>query len=480
MRIFLIWADYFHGVEYLISELEKRSYEVVYWVGLADGHENKFKGIFHEHYAAWAGSPAKGVDLSEFLPPNKELIKKFHETESTILTMMNKRFGHMCVDERKHMYYNILQYWHGVIKKYKPDMIIFPTLPHTVYNYIIYAIAKIFNINMVMFENSEVSDDILLYHDWKDGCMALQKRIRENKGKKISIENLSPGLQNYYYKQVDPKIDSTPFYIKYQKKRDSGFGLFKKRFNIAVNSIKNGTIFRKILLFFAKQFKPNLKKEYLKLQVEPNFEKKFVYVPLHYQPERTSSPQGDIFVDQILMIETIAASLPDDWIIYVKEHPSQWWLKTGINYSSCRYPGYYGRIARLKNVFLVPIFTNTYDLINKSQVVITLTGTACWEALMRSKPVIMFGYPWYRDCPALFMVDSMESCREALKKIKEGFKVDHQDIITFLKSLDEVAIKGYFEVAIDKSSKITIEQSRRNIAQAIIAEVEKITKVSFN
>ncbi|PIR13677.1 hypothetical protein COV49_01380 [Candidatus Falkowbacteria bacterium CG11_big_fil_rev_8_21_14_0_20_39_10] len=474
MKIFLIWADYIYGVEYLISELEKRSHEVVYWVGLADGNENKFKGVFHEHYAAWAGSPAKGIDMAEFQPPNKELIKRLYGAESTVLTMFNKRFGHMCVDERKHVYYNMLQYWHGVIKKYKPDVIIFPTLPHTAYNYIIYILAKLLNIEMVMFENSEVSDDMLLYKDWREGNLDLQKRIKENFKKIISIEDLCPSMREYYQKQVNPKIDSTPAYMKYQKKRDSGFGLLKKRFYVAINSIKDGTIFKKVLLFLVKQFKSNLRKDYFKLQIEPNFKKKFVYIPLHYQPERTSIPQGDIFVDQILMIETVAFSLPDDWVIYVKEHPSQWWLKTGINYSSCRYPGYYERIAKLKNVFLVPIFTDTYSLINKSQVVITLTGTACWEALMRSKPAIVFGFPWYRDCPALFRVDSVKSCREALKKIKEGHKVNQQDIIVFLKSLDEVAIKGYFEVAIDKSSKITIEQSKRNIVQAIIEEVEKI------
>lgn len=475
MRIFLIGLSRVHGTEYLISELEKRSHEIIYWVGSAEENNNKFKGIFHEHYAAWAGAPAQGVDISEFPPPSKEWIKKLQEEESIILTMMNKRFGHLCVDEKRHLYYNMLQYWRGVIKKYKPDVIIFPTLPHTVYNYIIYILAKLFNIKMVMFENSEVPDNILLYYDWKDGSAALRERIKENIIKKTSITDLSPRLQEYYKKQVDQNVDSTPFYMKYQKKHETGFNLFKKRIKIISQSIGDGTIIKKALLFFAKQFKPNLKKEYAKFQVNPDFEKKFVYVPLHYQPERTSSPQGDIFVDQILMIEIIADSLPDDWVVYVKEHPSQWWLKTGINYSSCRYPGYYRRIAQLKNVFLVPIFTSTYDLMNKSQAVITLTGTACWEALMRLKPAIVFGYPWYRDCPALFKADSAESCKEALRKIKDGFSVKEQDIIVFLKSLEEVSVKGYFEEPLDKSSKLTPEQNQLNIANTIIAEVEKIS-----
>ena len=103
-----------------------------------------------------------------------------------------------------------------------------------------------------------------------------------------------------------------------------------------------------------------------------------------------------MFVDQILMIETLAAALPEGWVLYVKEHPWQMW-NNGLNYSSCRYPGYYKKISRLKNTFLVPIEANTFDLIKNCQAVATVTGTAGWEAVLRLKPAIVFGYAWYRE-----------------------------------------------------------------------------------
>ncbi|MDP2946803.1 MAG: capsule biosynthesis protein, partial [Nanoarchaeota archaeon] len=94
-----------------------------------------------------------------------------------------------------------------------------------------------------------------------------------------------------------------------------------------------------LIQYIANKFKQNLKKEYNSVQTKPDFDKKFIYVPLNLQPECSTSPQGNIFVDQILMIETLSASLPSDWIIYVKEHPIQW-LRRGLNFFYYLYQGY--------------------------------------------------------------------------------------------------------------------------------------------
>lgn len=474
MKIFLIWADKAEELKYLISELKKKSHEVVYWVGIADGHEHEISGaVFHDHDAAWAGTPAKSINASEFSPPGKDLIKKLHKEESIILTMMNKRFGSMCVDERRHLYYDILGYWLGVIKKYKPDIVIFPAIPHTVYNYIIYVLAGLLNIKTIMLENTNVSDRLLFYRDWTHGSSALQEAMQRNQGKNFSIKNLELDLQKYYKKQTDPNSDATPIYTKYYKLDNSAWCLFRKKLIIIADSIADGTIFKKVPRFIINKFKPNLKKEYFNFQINPNLEKKFVYIPLNFQPERTTSPQGDIFVDQILMIEILSASLPEDWIIYVKEHPSQWIFKSKANYSSCRYRGYYEKIARLKNVFLIPINTDTYSLINKSRAVATVTGTAGWEALLRLKPTIIFGHPWYQDCPCLFKVNDVESCKEAFKKIADNFRIEEQKVINYLKSFDEATIHGYFEEIDAPDSELTKEENRHSLRQVILAELEK-------
>ncbi len=479
MRVFLIWAGKYKESEGIISELIRRNHKILYWVGLKDGDElsdclREQGTIFHDHFAAWDGTPAKNVDPGEFDPPGKDLIEKFYKVESLILTMMNKHFDKMCVDERRHLYYNMLGYWHGVIKKYKPEAIIFPIVPHTVYNYIIYELAKLLDIKTVMFEDSWVSDRMLMYNDWEEGSRQLKKRMEINQGKNFSIDDLSQDLQEYYNLQMGgDSNDAKPLYLKAWEKQFIGAGAVIKRLKILLYSLKDGTFFKKIINYLSKHLRQNLKKEYCAVQVEPDFSKKFVYMPLNFQPERTSSPQGDMFVDQILIIETLSASLSKDWVIYVKEHPTQWWLRDGLIYSSVRYRGYYERIARLKNVYIVPITVDTYTLTNKSQVVATVTGTAGWEATLRLKPVIIFGYPFYRDFPFLFRVKDVETCKAAFKKITKGFKFSKQDVLNYLKSFDESTTHGFIEIGIEENSKFSKEESLQNMAEAILSDIEQ-------
>lgn len=475
MKIFLIWAAPYSQLSGLINKLKGAGHEIPYWVGLyEDGKAPDLDGtIFHDHYDAWVCEPAKGVDPSEFPPPGKELIEKMYRTESLVLTMMNKKFDTLCVDERKHIYYNMLRYWDGLLGKYKPEAIVFPAFPHTVYNFIIFNLARLRGIKTIMFDVPWVSDRLLMYNDVFEGSVLLQKEIEKNLQREFKIEDLSSDIQEYYKLQTDKKSDPTPVYSKRFKENFYGVkNIFLRKWKLVRESINDGSIFRKTLRYLGKFGKQNLQKEYEALHVAPDLNKNFVYAPLCYQPEASSSPLGDMFVDQILMLETLSASLPDGWVVYVKEHFAQWWLRSSVNYSSNRYPGYYKRIAALKNVQLIPVQTDSYVLIDKAKATAVLTGTAGWEALMRSRPVIMFGYPWYRDCPELFKVQDIKSCKEALVKIKNGFKVEQKKMINYLYSFDKASFHGYFEVIAGTTPKLSRVESMKNITEVILSQIK--------
>src|SRR3989344_1564958 len=223
MKIFLMWADRGPEVDILIKKLEERSHRVLYWVGLGEDTDRHSDMIFHDHYAAWAGEPAPKVASGDWEPPSGDLVKKMLETESLVLTMMNKKFDIECVDQRRNLYYSMLGYWDGMIKKYKPDLIIFPIVPHTVYNYIVYALARLYGIQTIMFEDSWVSDRLIKYNDWREGSPALHEAIRKNSGKNFKLTDLSLDLQKYYELQTDVGKDATPFYTAHYKKHFGGF-----------------------------------------------------------------------------------------------------------------------------------------------------------------------------------------------------------------------------------------------------------------
>ena len=473
MRVFLIFDN--HGAEgaTIIRELKKASHEVLYWVGAFNNEVQNFPEIIFHHYKdARLGIPPQKVDAAKYEPPAGKLVHQLYRAESMVMMIMNKLFPDMPFEERKHLYYELLRYWQGVLNEFRPEAVIFPLTPHQNYNYLIYEMAKILGIRTIMFSDTWVSDRTLIHSDlWNPGAK-LRQIMRANSGRQFSAEELKPDLRAYYLAQTGQDAEKArPWYFKLQKERYRGLNMFIRKLKIFARNIFNPKLFVQIYNFFANRLGPNAWKEYFRFAAEPDFSRKFVYVPLQYQPERTTTPHGEIFEDLIFMVQTVAAALPQGWIAYVKEHPTQWW-KQGRGYSPFRYRGYYEKIASIPNVFLVPVATDSYELINNAQAVATVTGTPAWEAILRRKPAVIFGYSWYRDCPFVFKADDAASCRLAFDTIKNGFRIKEPDVINFLKNLDEATIPCYVDDPRKSiASDLSAEQQLNNLAQAIILEL---------
>jgi len=143
----------------------------------------------------------------------------------------------------------------------------------------------------------------------------------------------------------------------------------------------------------------------------------FVVYFMHYQPERSSLPEGLFFVQQWLVIRLLSWALPAGWTLIVREHPSMWLNPLDI---TVRTPGLYGEIAALPNVKICSMELDTFELIDKSRAVATLTGSVGFQALLRNRPVLAFGLPAYKDHPACFSVSTLEQVREALQAVQGG------------------------------------------------------------
>lgn len=126
---------------------------------------------------------------------------------------------------------------------------------------------------------------------------------------------------------------------------------------------------------------------------EPDLERPFVYVPLHLQPEMTTSILGGVYRDQVMAIEAVAALLPSDCLIYVKENPKQ--------DGRYRRPLFYHRLRRIPQVRMMPSHANTNALTRAALYVATVSGTVAWEALLFGKPALVFGQTWMQTLPGV-------------------------------------------------------------------------------
>ncbi len=450
-------------------ELQKH-HEIAYWVRLEDAvplDESAFpKTIFHNYRDALKNIPPKAVEVSAFEPWSRDAIVGFSTWEAEIMSMMDKWYPDWPVNKRKDFYYDLLRYWGGILERYKPDAIVFIAPPHQMFDFVLYAIAKHHNVTTIMFDIILQHDSLIIYKDYKFGNEILaseSKRGFENDI--VALEDLSSHVRDYYL-EVSGDQNPAPKYVEGWKKEHSGWNKFRRHGKSLIPFFKDGSIIERAVLRIFKVFKRNARDEYRKYERAADFSKPYVYVPLHYQPECTTSPQGGIFVDQLLMVKILSAALPAGWELYVKEHHGQWLAHAG-EYTSYRWHGFFEDMATLPNVRLVPSSTNTFTLTEHAQTVATITGTAGLEAVFRGKNALVFGYPWFMHCPGVFRVTGVSECREAFKKIIDGFVPRKSDILSYLAAVDKVSCRGYLNIYGKQIAKYSGEDSWRHIHHAI-------------
>lgn len=168
-----------------------------------------------------------------------------------------------------------------------------------------------------------------------------------------------------------------------------------------------------------------------------DFQRKYVYFASLLQPEVGAWCS---YQDQVLALELLSASLPQDWIIYFKEHPTT--FMPGTKSSLARDDSYYRRIQKIRNVRMIPTGTDTFQLIDSAQAVATAGGTAGWEAVVRGKPTLNFGHSWYQGCRSVFNIVTLEDCRQAFERITKGYKPDPSDIERYAAAVEKVSEKN--------------------------------------
>ncbi|MBI4120099.1 MAG: hypothetical protein HY454_01400 [Parcubacteria group bacterium] len=481
------------------DNLKAAGMEIAYWQGYRDDFDaidrDQYPGtVFHHAFDAIKNIPPEGVDVSEFEPVSRELVSQLYESGWQALSMMSRAdYGRSVFVKKRNYYYQYLKFWQGMLKKFRPDAVVFSAVPHSATSFALYALAKHIGITTVMMNQLSIDSRVLLMTDYRTDSLALKEAAEKNRATDCAIEHLSADIRTYYMDQLNPAVDSTPEYKKEYAGNKMPFGIPGARtiakhlwrltfFKVARSYLEMFFTRRKLNYIdsdpygFQYKFKiakwknltARIQKEYEGLQQQPDLNEKFVYLPLNFQPEQTTCPRGDVFDDQLLMIDIISSALPEGWKLYVKEHAPQWYPKSIEGYQY-RYLGYYEQIARCKNTVLVPAGISTFDLIGRAQAVATVTGTAGWEAVLRSKPVLLFGYIWYMHCGGIFRVHDLATCRQAFDAIREGYRVEPQGVINFLAALDTVSlrVKNYKTRTFAESDGITFEDNVRALTNGI-------------
>lgn len=179
-----------------------------------------------------------------------------------------------------------------------------------------------------------------------------------------------------------------------------------------------------IRLYFFPFYLRGLKSFYDKLCVATNESDKYIFIPLHFEPESTISPTDGINSLQLYNIRILSSVLPEGWKVYVKEHPTQFkekaynldsYTKSLPQYKNKRF---YEYIFNIKNVHLIRTEVSQKALIEDSQIVASNSGSVFMEASSCNKPCLAFGKNAFASMFSnVWTVSDVDNCKKAIKEI---------------------------------------------------------------
>lgn len=154
---------------------------------------------------------------------------------------------------------------------------------------------------------------------------------------------------------------------------------------------------------------------------QPDYSKKYIYFPLHFQPEASTCVCAQKYEKQLYYIDSFAKSLPADTCLFVKEH------YTLLGHKDL---SFYKEISKYPNVFLIDPWVSSRELILNSIAVTTLTGTAGLEAILLGKTVYLGGNAPFDTAPGIIKVDDIYLNYD--ERLNEEKKPNRDDMLKYL------------------------------------------------
>lgn len=372
-------------------------------------------------------------------PLDAEIVESMQECQAVFMAMIDRYaiYKDIPYTERKKQYLDHLRHWNHILNTKKIDLLLLNHTPHQCFDYVLYCLCKHKGIRTLHLERAFIIDAFFVAEDYQASAVELKDHL-----KKLQVEfndpsktiPLSPKFEEYITNQTE-KVEK-PYFTGARDDHLNTKSFIQKWSRIGIKMIfkKPGLVLSSILSpsFWHRKLKQHKAGNMYDLNTtQPDFNVKYIYVPLHMQPEETTCPMAGVFNDQDLIVKMLAAHLPKDVLIYVKEHPAQGELgRSGEFYQS---------MIDIPSVRFVPRSTDTFQLISNSIAVATATGTAGYEGLFRGKPAMIFGHRFYQYAPHVYQIHSNADCINALDEIVNNKKKPTlRDMRLFLKATQDL------------------------------------------
>ena len=354
--------------------------------------------------------------------------KNYLRAKDICLKMMDRLdlYGTFSRIDREAYLHN-LTLW--ILKRFsvsKPDVLIATEAPHDHARYLIYEVCRFLEIPCYVFRTWMLGPMLYLQNMETREIISVKKSDL-NEIDRVIEENIKNFINGIKYRPKDYELS----YMKTNKKNNKSFNRVINFFKGEKSKVSKDyiSVLKEIMhnsknLFYRK-YNPinpfffnfisrtlystirrkNLNNASKISETEISKEENYIYFPLHYEPERSTNPDGGDFHDQFIAISELRKILPSNYKIIVKEHPSQLFSYNPRG-ARGRSPLFYNLIKNISGVRIAKTSSNSFDLIKGSKFVSTITGSVAIEAAILGKPVLTFGLTYFDGCPNIINWES--------------------------------------------------------------------------
>jgi hypothetical protein len=339
---------------------------------------NKWNNFFENDFCLWQAVLAdRRVIYGEFCKVKDDFLSRYTHEEIRSLVCHS-----LCKIEE-------------FINEVDPEFV-FGFAPVTLLEVLIIKYCQVKNIKILLLRSSKVDDRIVFYDNlYFLPSLITSKLNSEEFIESENIENAIVYLQKIQNSKItsyegahDPKLFfKNPSLVSLFNGFFSSLRIFivkYKNLNSRTDKHIPNPIINYYYNYIFKYFRIiKLKKFYRNKTLKVILENQnYGFFALHSEPEIALQINGRVFTNQIELVKNIALSLPINYKLLVKEHPRSYGLRN-INF--------YKDLIALPNVVLVDFKFSVSELIESSKIVFTISGNTGFEALIRKKPVIVFG-----------------------------------------------------------------------------------------
>lgn len=412
------------NIEYLITEADSQKLKEIKKIYKIKNIISRAK--FHEH------------TVKEKVEINYDIIEKFKNSQ-----LNSEHWQDRLSDDSNLKYYyyiNAISFWINIFKKKNISAVILDKMMHGAnYDSLALDVAKYFNVAVYVID----------YHmeRYEDGgIIAARSLLDYSSNERMYLNHLRLNLKPINIKKYLFYIDQIEIGLKKRRKNlKEILKLFLPSFSSAILHMLGYLIRNKLIQHHGLNIRPTkvlknmiyskkLQMFYNSISVELDKSKKYIFYAMHFEPEASIMSRAR-FSNQLSIIKQISQSLPKDWTLYVKEHPDQfklhengWWYFL-ISIHKFRTFDFYKELLKLNNVRLLKEKVKSQDIIKSAKAISTINGSIASEALMYTKPLILFGHQStpFGLCKEVFKITSTKECEEAMRHIEKGFIPNYSD-----------------------------------------------------